>query len=43
MKFVWFLLFLLIPLPIEAQDLLPDLVRRIKPSAVAIETYDSRC
>jgi len=42
MKFVWFLLLLLIPLRIEAQDLLPDLVRRIKPSAVAIETYDSR-
>jgi len=42
MKFVWFLLFLLIPLPIRAQDLLPELVRRIKPSAVAIETYDSR-
>src|SRR5215510_3253938 len=42
MKFVWFLLLLLIPLPVEAsQDLLPDLVRRIKPSAVAIETYDS--
>jgi tetratricopeptide (TPR) repeat protein len=42
MKFVWLLLILLIPLPIEAQDLLPELVRRIKPSAVAIETYDSR-
>jgi tetratricopeptide (TPR) repeat protein len=42
MKFVWLLLFLLIPLPTAAQDLLPDLVRRIKPSAVAIETYDSR-
>ena len=43
MKFVWFLLFLLIPLPIEAsQDLLPELVRRIKPSAVAIETFDAR-
>jgi Tfp pilus assembly protein PilF len=42
MKFVWLLLLLLIPLPIEAQDLLPDLVRRIKPSAVAIDTYDSR-
>jgi len=42
MKFVWILLFLLIPLPIEAQDILPDLVRRIKPSAVAIETFDSR-
>ncbi|HKP45488.1 MAG TPA: trypsin-like peptidase domain-containing protein [Pyrinomonadaceae bacterium] len=25
-----------------AQDLLPDLVRRIKPSAVAIETFDAR-
>src|SRR6185369_15824759 len=42
MKFVWLLLILLIPLPIEAQDILPDLVRRIKPSAVAIETFDSR-
>jgi tetratricopeptide (TPR) repeat protein len=42
MKFVWLLLLLLIPLPIEAQDLLPELVRRIKPSAVAIDTYDSR-
>ncbi|HKG46922.1 MAG TPA: trypsin-like peptidase domain-containing protein [Pyrinomonadaceae bacterium] len=43
MKFVWFLLLLLIPLPNEAsQDPLPELVRRIKPSAVAIETYDSR-
>ena len=27
---------------VESQDLLPDLVRRIKPSAVAIETFDSR-
>ncbi len=43
MKFVWFLLLLLIPLRIEAsQDLLPELVRRIKPSAVAIETFDAR-
>jgi tetratricopeptide (TPR) repeat protein len=42
MKFVWLSLILLIPFPIEAQDLLPDLVRRIKPSAVAIETFDSR-
>ena len=43
MKFVWFLLLLLSPLPIEAsQDLLPELVRRIKPSAVAIETFDAR-
>ena len=43
MKFVWFLLLLLTPLRIEAsQDLLPELVRRIKPSAVAIETFDVR-
>ena len=43
MTFVWILLFLLIPHPIEAsQDLLPELVRRIKPSAVAIETFDSK-
>ncbi len=43
MKFVWILLFLLITHPIEAsQDLLPELVRRIKPSAVAIETFDSK-
>src|SRR4026208_917045 len=42
MKLVWILLVLLLPLPTEAQDLLPELVRRIKPSAVAIETYDSR-
>src|SRR6185503_9946941 len=42
MKLVWILLVLLFPLPTQAQDLLPDLVRRIKPSAVAIETFDSR-
>jgi tetratricopeptide (TPR) repeat protein len=30
------------PLPVRAQDILPELVRRIKPSAVAIETYDAR-
>src|SRR4026208_1034649 len=42
MKLVWILLVLLLPLPTKAQDILPDLVRRIKPSAVAIETYDSR-
>jgi tetratricopeptide (TPR) repeat protein len=43
MKLVWLLLVLLIPIRVEAsQDLLPELVRRIKPSAVAIETYDSR-
>ena len=29
-------------LPIFAQDALPELVRRIKPSAVAIETFDAR-
>lgn len=28
--------------PVSAQDQLPDLVRRIKPSAVAIETFDAR-
>jgi len=42
MKLVWLLLVLFLPIPIQAQDLLPELVRRIKPSAVAIETFDSR-
>jgi tetratricopeptide (TPR) repeat protein len=43
MKLVWLLLALIIPIRVEAsQDLLPELVRRIKPSAVAIETFDSR-
>ena len=28
--------------PSKSQDLLPELVRRIKPSAVAIETFDAR-
>jgi tetratricopeptide (TPR) repeat protein len=44
MKLVWLLLLLLIvPFRVEAsQDLLPELVRRIKPSAVAVETYDSK-
>src|SRR6267378_6085468 len=28
--------------PAHSQDQLPDLVRRIKPSAVAIETFDAR-
>jgi tetratricopeptide (TPR) repeat protein len=28
--------------PVHAQDQLPELVRRIKPSAVAIETFDAR-
>ena len=32
----------LFPLQIAAQEYLPELVRRIKPSAVAIETYDAR-
>jgi len=42
MKLFCLLLLLFLPAPIRAsQDLLPDLVRRIKPSAVAIETYDS--
>lgn len=27
---------------VAAQDYLPELVKRIKPSAVAIETFDSR-
>src|SRR4051812_1796697 len=43
MKFIWlFLLFAGIVLHVQAQDILPELVRRIKPSAVAIETFDSR-
>ncbi|HJP94587.1 MAG TPA: tetratricopeptide repeat protein [Pyrinomonadaceae bacterium] len=42
MNLSWLLLILLLPLPTQAQDLLPELVRRIKPSAVAIETFDSR-
>src|ERR1700742_1610404 len=35
-------LFLAILSSVYAQDQLPDLVRRIKPSAVAIETFDAR-
>ena len=42
MKLVWLVLLLIIPLKVQAQDILPELVRRIKPSAVAIETFDSR-
>src|ERR1041385_3122974 len=43
MRSFWLLLLLIIPAPLRAsQDLLPDLVRGIKPSAVAIETFDSR-
>src|SRR5215210_6980036 len=30
------------PIELRAQDQLPELVRRIKPSAVAIETFDAR-
>ena len=36
------IVFLLVPAEVQTQDLLPELVRRIKPSAVAIETFDSR-
>jgi tetratricopeptide (TPR) repeat protein len=32
----------IVPVCVSAQDYLPDLVRRIKPSAVAIETFDAR-
>ncbi len=44
MKSLWFSLVLLAisACPCTAQDLLPELVRRIKPSAVAIETFDAR-
>jgi tetratricopeptide (TPR) repeat protein len=42
MKLVWILLIVFVSLPAQAQDLLPELVRRIKPSAVAIETFDAR-
>jgi len=42
MKLVWLVLLLIIPIRTQAQDILPELVRRIKPSAVAIETFDSR-
>lgn len=43
MKFLWLLLLSLAFVPaVQSQDLLPDLVRRIKPSAVAIETFDVR-
>lgn len=44
MKSLWFLLAVLIAAAprVAAQDHLPELVRRIKPSAVAIETFDAR-
>lgn len=38
--FLWLSLFFVAP--VTAQDNLPELVRRIKPSAVAIETFDAR-
>src|SRR5438477_12349881 len=36
------ILLALFSFPAHSQDQLPDLVRRIKPSAVAIETFDAR-
>src|SRR6476659_8967541 len=42
MKVVWFLLVLFWAVPSYSQENLPDLVRRIKPSAVSIETFDVR-
>src|SRR5687767_7454109 len=44
MKFLWlsFLFFFGGLQTAAAQDLLPELVRRIKPSAVAIETFDAK-
>ena len=50
MKSLWLILILSlvavpnarVATPVQAQDLLPELVRRIKPSAVAIETFDAR-
>jgi tetratricopeptide (TPR) repeat protein len=42
MKSLWLSLILLAAIPTPAQEYLPELVRRIKPSAVAIETFDVR-
>ncbi|MDQ5844273.1 MAG: serine protease, partial [Acidobacteriota bacterium] len=44
MKPLWllFTIFLAALPNVQAQDLLPELVRRIKPSAVAVETFDAR-
>src|SRR5687768_5430409 len=43
MRLLWLFVLLFIPTPIRAsQDLLPELVRRIKPSAVAVETFDAK-
>ena len=41
LKFVFLLLFATVA-SVPAQDYLPELVKRIKPSAVAIETFDQR-
>lgn len=38
----FFLLLLFSAVPVFGQDFLPQLVRRIKPSAVAIETFDAK-
>ena len=40
--FLFIVVLIAIVIPADGQDLLPELVRRIKPSAVAIETFDSR-
>ena len=40
MKSLSLLFLLLIPAAVQSQEYLPELVRRIKPSAVAVETYD---
>jgi tetratricopeptide (TPR) repeat protein len=46
MKFIarkiFFLFLIFSAVPVLAQDFLPQLVRRIKPSAVAIETFDAK-
>ncbi len=39
---IFFLLIMFSAAPVFAQDYLPNLVRRIKPSAVAIETFDAK-
>src|SRR5258705_5589178 len=40
--FLFIVVLTAIVIPADGQDLLPELVRRIKPSAVAIEAFDSR-
>ncbi len=40
--FLYLLMLSVSILTVAAQDYLPDLVRRVKPSAVAIETFDAR-